>query len=38
MVLGSERQTVTSGQMVYIPPGIFHQLTNIGEAPLRMIY
>jgi mannose-6-phosphate isomerase-like protein (cupin superfamily) len=38
MCLGEERQTVTSGQMVYIPPGIFHQLTNLGETPLRMIY
>ena len=38
MCLGTERSTVTSGQAVYIPPGVFHQLTNIGEAPLRMIY
>ncbi len=38
MCLGDERRTLTSGQMVYIPPGVFHQLTNIGGAPLRMIY
>jgi|GEM_PF-52153 len=38
MCLGEERQTVTSGQMVFIPSGVFHQLTNIGETPLRMIY
>jgi len=38
MCLGEERQTVTTGQMVYIPSGVFHQLTNIGETPLRMIY
>jgi mannose-6-phosphate isomerase-like protein (cupin superfamily) len=38
MCLGEERQTVTSGQAVYIPSGIFHQLTNIGHEPLRMIY
>ena len=38
MCLGEERRTLTSGQMVYIPPGIFHQLTNIGDTPLRMIY
>lgn len=38
MCLGEERQTVTSGQMVYIPGGVFHQLTNIGDTPLRMIY
>ena len=38
MCLGAERQVVTSGQAVYIPPGVFHQLTNIGDTPLRMLY
>ena len=38
MCLGEERQTVTTGQAVYIPSGVFHQLTNIGPTPLRMIY
>ncbi len=38
MCLGEERTTVTSGQAVYIPPTVFHQLTNIGDTPLRMIY
>jgi len=38
MCLGHERQTVTAGQAVYIPSGVFHQLTNTGETPLRMIY
>ena len=38
MCLGGERTVVTSGQTVYIPPTVFHQLTNIGETPLRMIY
>jgi len=38
MCLGEERQTVTGGQAVYIPPGVFHQLTNTGDTPLRMIY
>ncbi|HET6568614.1 MAG TPA: cupin domain-containing protein [Rhodothermales bacterium] len=38
MCLGEERQTVTSGEAVYIPSGIFHQITNVGEAPLKMIY
>src|SRR4051812_37199149 len=38
MCLGEERQTVTGGQAVYIPSGVFHQLTNIGDTPLRMIY
>ena len=36
--LGEERRAVTTGQAVYIPPGIFHQLTNTGDRPLRMIY
>jgi len=38
MCLGGERQTVTGGQAVYIPSGVFHQLTNIGDTPLKMIY
>ena len=36
--LGEERRDVTSGQAVYIPSGAFHQLTNTGNAPLKMIY
>lgn len=38
MCLGEECQTLTAGQAVYIPSGVFHQLTNIGKTPLRMIY
>ncbi len=38
MCLGEEKQTLTTGQAVFIPPGVFHQLTNIGDRPLRMIY
>jgi len=38
MCLGDERQVLTSGQAVFIPPGMFHQLTNIGDGPLVMIY
>jgi len=38
MCLGTERRTLTAGQAVFIPPGEFHQLTNIGETPLKMIY
>ncbi len=38
MCLGDERQILTSGQAVFIPAGIFHQLTNIGDKPLIMIY
>ena len=38
MCLGTERQAICSGQAAYIPPGVFHQLTNIGSEPMRMIY
>jgi len=38
MCLGEERITMHGGQAVYIPQRVFHQLTNIGSAPLRMIY
>jgi mannose-6-phosphate isomerase-like protein (cupin superfamily) len=36
--LGEERMTLTGGQAAYIPPRVFHQLTNIGDEPLIMIY
>jgi mannose-6-phosphate isomerase-like protein (cupin superfamily) len=36
--LGVERRTVITGQAIYIPSGSFHQLTNTGDTPLRMIY
>ncbi|HSW44807.1 MAG TPA: cupin domain-containing protein [Phycisphaerae bacterium] len=38
MCLGSERQVVKSGQAAFIPPGVFHQLTNVGDTPLKMMY
>ncbi len=38
MCLGNERATVRAGQAVYIPPQVFHQLTNTGSTPMRMIY
>ncbi|MFN0165087.1 MAG: cupin domain-containing protein [Bryobacteraceae bacterium] len=38
MCLGEERRTVTAGQAAFIPPRVFHQLTNIGDTPLTMIY
>ena len=38
MCLGEERHPLTSGQIVSIPPGQFHQLTNVGDTPLIMIY
>ena len=36
--LGEERQTLQAGQAAFIPPGVFHQLTNIGEEPAIMLY
>lgn len=38
MCLGEERQVVKAGQAVYIPSGVFHQLTNTGSEPMRMMY
>jgi mannose-6-phosphate isomerase-like protein (cupin superfamily) len=38
MCLGEERMEVRAGQAVYIPPTVFHQLTNTGSTPMRMIY
>ncbi len=38
MCLGNERQAVHGGQAVFIPPRVFHQLTNTGPSPLIMIY
>ena len=38
MCLGEERATVRDGQAVFIPPGVFHQLTNTGDRPMRMVY
>ncbi|MDG5767706.1 dimethylsulfonioproprionate lyase family protein [Balneolales bacterium ANBcel1] len=38
MCLGQERTAVKAGQAVYIPPGEYHQLTNTGARPMKMIY
>lgn len=38
MCLGAERIVLQGGQAVYIPPTVFHQLTNIGDTPCRMMY
>ena len=38
MCLGEEKRAVSSGQAVYIPPTVFHQLTNTGKTPMKMIY
>lgn len=38
MVVGDECRLLASGQAVYIPPTVYHQITNVGNSPLRMIY
>ncbi len=38
MCLGEERREISAGQAAFIPPGVFHQLTNTGSTPMRMIY
>ena len=38
MCLGEERAGLRASQAAYIPPGVFHQLTNVGDEPLAMIY
>lgn len=36
--LGEEKQEITGGQTVYIPSNQFHQLTNVGDEPLKFVY
>lgn len=38
MCLGEEVRELRTGQLVYIPRGVFHQLSNRGDTPLKMIY
>jgi len=38
MCLGDERGRLGTGQAVLIPPGVYHQLTNVGDTPLTFIY
>jgi mannose-6-phosphate isomerase-like protein (cupin superfamily) len=38
MCLGAEKRIVHSGQAAYIPSGVYHQITNIGPQPMKMIY
>ena len=38
MCLGEEKQPLSAEQTVYIPSGVFHQLTNTGDTVLKMIY
>jgi mannose-6-phosphate isomerase-like protein (cupin superfamily) len=36
--VGAERGEISAGQAVFLPPGVFHQLTNTGEEPLHVMY
>ena len=38
MCLGEEVMELRTGMAAYIPCGVFHQLSNKGDTPLRMIY
>lgn len=38
MCIGEEREILTGVQAVEIPSNAYHQLTNVGQSPLRMIY
>ena len=38
MCIGKERQTLGAGEAAYIPPREYHQITNLSEEPLVMIY
>jgi len=36
--VGAERREIAAGQAVFLPPTVFHQLTNTGDEPLHMMY
>jgi len=38
MCLGEERQEMEAGQVVHIPSGVYHQMTNIGDEPATFVY
>ena len=38
MCVDDEKSEISAGQMVYMPPTKFHQLTNTGDTPLHMMY
>jgi mannose-6-phosphate isomerase-like protein (cupin superfamily) len=38
MCVGDEKETVAGGQVIYIPSNVYHQLTNVGDDPLHMVY
>ena len=38
MCLGEERRTLTKGEAIYIPSGVYHQMTNLSKEPAIMMY
>ena len=38
MCIGEEVRELHAGQLVEIPQGVYHQLSNKGDTPLKMIY
>ena len=38
MCLGDERQIMEAGQIVHIPSGVYHQMTNISDEPATFVY
>jgi mannose-6-phosphate isomerase-like protein (cupin superfamily) len=38
MCLGEECRILKAGQAVFIPPKVFHQMTNVGTSPAKMMY
>ncbi len=38
MCLGTEIKILGGGEAVYIPSGVYHQLTNVGPTPATMLY
>jgi mannose-6-phosphate isomerase-like protein (cupin superfamily) len=38
MCIGAERTTLRAGQAAYIPPREYHQISNLADEPLVMIY
>lgn len=38
MCIGKECQTLGAGEAAYIPPREYHQITNLSDEPLVMIY
>ncbi|MEA2013610.1 MAG: cupin domain-containing protein [Verrucomicrobiota bacterium] len=38
MCLGEEKKTLKAGQSIYIPSGVYHQMTNLADEKAIMVY